>query len=151
MSVHSMSFVINLHQCWWFVKMNALFHCWTLTHTVGGPGPWCRTPLTERNLGVELFLLEVRIKPTMGVVLQNKIVDYERGVTNNLRLLMNYRCQNKNHKWEIIIVCEKMRKHPSAPQNKDHRLTMYPNSILDILAWMMDQSPQRKWDASAYL
>lgn len=28
---------------------------------------------------------------------------------------------------------------------------MYPNSILDILAWIMDHSPQRKWDANAYL
>ncbi len=30
-------------------------------------------------------------------------------------------------------------------------LTMYPNSILDSLAWMMDHSPQKKWDAKAYL
>lgn len=28
---------------------------------------------------------------------------------------------------------------------------MYPNSILEIFAWMMDHRPQRKWDASAYL
>lgn len=30
-------------------------------------------------------------------------------------------------------------------------LTIYPNSILDIFAWMMDHRPQRKCDASAYL
>lgn len=28
---------------------------------------------------------------------------------------------------------------------------MYPNSILDILAWMMDHRPQRKCEANAYL
>lgn len=30
-------------------------------------------------------------------------------------------------------------------------LTMYPNSILDIFAWMMDHRPHRKCDANANL
>lgn len=29
--------------------------------------------------------------------------------------------------------------------------TMYPNSMDEILACMMDQSPQKKWDARANL
>lgn len=43
------------------------------------------------------------------------------------------------------------RQDPSVSCNDNYCLTMYPNSILEILAWMMDHSPQRKWDANAYL
>lgn len=48
--------------------------------TAGGSGP-CHRPLeTYWNSGVELFLLEVCIKSTLSIVLQNKMVDTERGI-----------------------------------------------------------------------
>lgn len=122
--------------------------------TAGRRGPGHRPPLIYWKSGVELFLLEVRIKSTLGVVLRDKMVHYERRIQNiclfNTQTFLNSRSQTKKHRWERTIAYEnERRQYPTAPCS--YCLTMYPNSILDILAWMMDHSPQRKWDAKAYL
>lgn len=61
--------------------------------TAGGPGPSNRPLLTYWNSGVELFLLEVCIKSTLGIVLKNKMVYTEKGLKIypfNPRQLLNY-------------------------------------------------------------
>lgn len=82
--------------------------------TADGPGPRHRPPLTYWNSGVEFFLLEVCIKSTLGVVLQNKMVCHEWRIENicpfNTWMFLNYRLQTKKHKCKMIIGYEKQRR-----------------------------------------
>lgn len=65
--------------------------------TAGRRGPEHRPPLTYWKSGVELFLLEVRIKSTLGIVLRNKMVHYERRI-QNICLFNTQMFLNKGHK-----------------------------------------------------
>lgn len=86
--------------------------------------------LTSWISAEELLLLEVGIKTTLGVVLQDNVVYYKK-----------YKC----------VTCATLKENNNNSNKNQTLLTMYPNSILDILACMMDQTPQRKCDANAYL
>lgn len=83
----------------------------------------------------EFFLLEVGIESALSIILQQ-----EKTIVKSLRC---YQIRVKHLKRPLE------KKNINDYEHKSH--TMYPNSILDSFAWMMDHSPQRKCDANAYL
>lgn len=76
--------VINVvHQHWLFViTVNTLFYRWTIADDNYGFGPCHRPPLTYWHSGVEFFLLEVCIKSTLSIILQNKMGYYKTRIQN---------------------------------------------------------------------
>lgn len=65
--------------------------------------------------------------------------------------LLNIKFTSDQHYCVYWNKCSVQKVSASDCKRKTILLTMYPNSILDIFAWMMDHRPQRKCDANAYL
>lgn len=102
---HMLLFYISLGYLWkWICSYLDKQVSWSV---------WSRPPYTYWKSWVELFLLEVRIKSTLGVVLRDKMVHYERRIQNiclfNTQTFLNYRSQTKKQRWEKTIGLENKR------------------------------------------
>lgn len=80
----------------------------------------------------------------MEVLLHNKMSDFPLSMKSWLNLL-NW--VNDCNKQVPCLSANQVDKLPKIYID----LTIYPNSILDIFAWMMDHRPHKKCDASANL